>query len=148
MIGVSIASPQEVVALEYQRLKEVARTVLEGEKVKEAKISLAFVDDTTSARINMQFLQHEGPTDVITFPMSGKGAKKLEGELVIGTEVAVREAQERGHDVHTELSLYVIHGLLHLCGFDDRTAKDSKAMRRKEREYLKLLKLPDIADED
>lgn len=147
MIGVSIASPQEVVALEYQRLKEVARTVLEGERIRDAKISLAFVDDTTIARINKQFLEHEGPTDVITFPMSGKGAKKLEGELVIGAEVALREAQERGHDVHQELCLYVIHGLLHLCGFDDRTTKEAAAMRRKEREYLKLLNLPDIADE-
>lgn len=147
MIGVSIASPQEIVPLEYARLKEVARTVLEGEKVKDAKISLAFVDDPTIARINKQFLEHEGPTDVITFPMSGRGAKKLEGELVIGTEVAVREAQERGHAVHIELCLYVIHGVLHLCGYDDRTPKDAKVMRQKERAYLQQLQLPDIADE-
>ena len=147
MIGVSVASPQEIVALDYQRLKECARAVLTGEGVKDSKVSLAFVDDATIAGLNKRFLEHEGPTDVITFPLSGKGARKLEGEVVIGVEVAQREAADRGHDVNTELCLYVIHGCLHLCGYDDRTPKASAEMRRKEREYLRQLQLPDIADE-
>ena len=145
MIGVSVASPQELVPLEYQRLKECARTVLAGEGVREAKVVLAFVDDATIAGLNKRFLEHEGPTDVITFPYS-KG-KKLEGEVVVGVEVAQREAAERGHDVNTELCLYVIHGVLHLCGYDDRTDRDVAGMRKKERAYLKQLNLPDIADE-
>ena len=147
MIGVSIASPQELVSLEYARLKECARVVLTGEGIKEAKVSLAFVDDTTIAGLNKRFLDHEGPTDVITFPLSGRGAKKLEGEVVMGAEVALREARGRGHDPNTELCLYVIHGVLHLCGYDDRSPRDAAAMRRKEREYLRQLNLPDIADE-
>ena len=145
MIAVSVASPQELVPLEYQRLKECARAVLAGEGTKEAKVTLAFVDDATIAGLNQRFLRHEGPTDVITFPYS-KG-KKLEGEVVIGVEVAQREAADRGHDVNTELCLYVIHGCLHLCGYDDRTAKATAEMRRKERAYLQQLQLPDIADE-
>jgi len=145
MIRTSIASPQEIVALPYEQLRETSRIVLEGEGVKEAKISLAFVDNTTIHRINKQFLEHDEPTDVITFPLSNAGAKKLEGELVIGIEIAMEQAAERGHGVETELCLYVIHGLLHLCGYDDRSKKDAAEMRVKEREYLKLLKLPDIA---
>jgi len=147
MIGVSIASPQELIALEYARLKECARTVLAGEGVKESKISLAFVDDATIAGLNKRFLDHDGPTDVITFPLSGRGARKLEGEVVIGVEMAQRAAEERGHDVQAELCLYVIHGVLHLCGYDDRSKRDAAEMRRKEREYLRQLNLPDIADE-
>jgi probable rRNA maturation factor len=147
MIGVSIASPQEIVPLEYARLKDSARTVLAGEGVKEAKVSLAFVDDATIAGLNKRFLDHEGPTDVITFPLSGRGARELEGEIVIGVEVAQREARDRGHDVNTELCLYVIHGVLHLCGYDDGTPRGASEMRRKEREYLRQLNLPDIADE-
>jgi probable rRNA maturation factor len=147
MISVSIASPQERVALEYARLKECARTVLAGEGVRESKVNLAFVDDATIAGLNNRFLDHDGPTDVITFPYSGPKAKKLEGEVVIGVEVALREATERGHDVNTELCLYVIHGCLHLCGYEDGTKREADAMRRKEREYLQQLKLPDIADE-
>jgi probable rRNA maturation factor len=145
MIGVSVASPQELVPLEYQRLKECARTVLAGEGIKEAKVVLAFVDDATIAGLNKRFLDHEGPTDVITFPY-GRG-KKLEGEVVIGVEVAQRESAERGHDVNTELYLYVIHGVLHLCGYDDRSPNAAAEMRRKERAYLNQLNLPDIADE-
>jgi probable rRNA maturation factor len=144
MIGVSVASPQESVPLEFQRLKECARSVLAGEGVKEAKVTLAFVDDATIAGLNKRFLDHDGPTDVITFPYSR--GKKLEGEVVIGAEVAMREAAERGHDVNTELCLYVIHGALHLCGYDDRDRKSAAEMRKKERVYLKQLGLPDIAD--
>jgi probable rRNA maturation factor len=145
MIAVSVASPQELVPLEFQRLKECARTVLAGEGIDVAKITLAFVDDATISGLNKRFLDHDGPTDVITFPYSQ--GKRLEGEVVIGVEVAQREAAERGHDVNTELCLYVIHGTLHLCGYDDRTARDTAEMRKKERSYLKQLVLPDIAGE-
>ena len=147
MIAVSIASPQELVALDYARLKECARAVLAGEGVREAKISLAFVDDATIADLNKRFLDHDGPTDVITFPYSGPKAKKLDGEVVIGVEAAIREAAERGHDANIELCLYVIHGTLHLCGYDDRARDDAREMRRQERAYLRQLQLPDIADE-
>ncbi len=147
MIRVSIASPQEIVEPPYAKLREVGRVVLEGEGVTEAKISLAFVDDATIHGLNKRFLNHDEPTDVITFPLSGPGAKKLEGELVVGVEVAKRQADERGHAVDAELCLYVIHGLLHLCGYDDKKPKDAAQMRVKERHYLKTLGLPEIAGE-
>ncbi len=147
MIRVSIANPQELVEIPFARFKEIARGVLEGEKIKEAKISLAMVDDTTSARINMQFLQHEGPTDVITFPLSKAKAKTLEGELVLGVQVALRESQERGHSFEDEMSLYIIHGLLHLCGFDDHEDDEIAEMRKKEKEYLSKFGIADIAGE-
>jgi probable rRNA maturation factor len=146
VIRVSVASPQELIELPYARLKEIARAVLEGEGVKEAKISLAFVDNPTIHRINKQFLDHDEPTDVITFPLSGKGAKTLEGELVIGVEVALEQAKDHGHEVGDELGLYVIHGLLHLCGFDDTTLKEEREMRKRERHYLQFLTMPDIAE--
>jgi probable rRNA maturation factor len=68
--------------------------------------------------------------------------------LVIGAEVAKGVAEERGHDVQVELALYVIHGLLHLCGFGDETHADAKEMRELERHYLRELGLPDITEED
>ncbi|MCX7663915.1 MAG: rRNA maturation RNase YbeY [Gemmataceae bacterium] len=147
MIRVSIANPQEKVEIPFARFKEIVRGVLEGEKIKEAKISLAMVDDTTSARINQQFLQHEGPTDVITFPLSKPKAKVLEGELVLGVEVALREAEGRGHTFEEEMSLYIIHGLLHLCGFDDHTPEETQQMRAKEKQYLAHFGIADISGE-
>ena len=147
MIRVSVASPQEIVPLDYQGLKAAARTVLEGEGVAEAKVTLAFVDNPHIHRLNKQFLNHDEPTDVLTFPYSPAGAAKLEGEVVIGVEVATEYAADRGHEVGLELVLYVVHGCLHLCGYSDTDDASSAEMRVKEREYLTKLGLPDVAGE-
>jgi probable rRNA maturation factor len=144
MIRTSIASPQDKIELPFAQLREASRVVLESEGVKEAKISLAFVDNQTIHGINKRFLEHDEPTDVITFPMSVFGANKLEGELVIGVEIALEQSQQRGHALAAELCLYVIHGLLHLCGYDDLKPDDAAEMRTKERQYLQALGLPDI----
>jgi probable rRNA maturation factor len=142
---ISVATPQEIVPVDRGRMREVARAVLNGEGVADAEISLAFVDNPTIHRLNQRYLQHDEPTDVLSFPLSEPSAKKLAGELVIGAEVAQAQANERGHDVQAELSLYVIHGLLHLCGHDDHDATGAARMRERERHYLKQLGLPDIA---
>jgi len=147
MIRISIASPQQLVKLDYPQLRTIGQQVLEGEGVREAKVSLAFVDNPTIHGLNKRFLDHDEPTDVITFPLSGPGAKKLEGELVIGVEVAQAQADERGHSVDDELALYVIHGLLHLCGYDDHDDHSAAEMRLKERQYLREVGLSDIAGE-
>src|SRR5438552_13872373 len=147
MIRVSIACPQETVSVDRSRLRDVARAVLDGEGVHEAEISLAVVDDSTIHQLNRRYLDHDEPTDVLSFPLSEPTAKQLAGELVIGGEVARRQADSRGHDVQAELALYVIHGLLHLCGYDDNNAEAAAEMRQRERHYLRQLGLPDIAPE-
>ncbi len=144
MSRISIASPQEVVPIDRGRMREVARAVLEGENIARPEISLAFVDNPTIHVLNKRYLNHDEPTDVLSFPL-GEGGGRLAGEVVIGVEVAQQQAQERGHDVQAELALYVIHGLLHLCGYDDHEPADAARMRQRERHYLQLLGLPDIA---
>jgi probable rRNA maturation factor len=119
--------------------------VLESEKVKDAQISLAFVDNATIHRLNKQFLNHDEPTDVLSFPMSAPNARTLEGEIVVGAEVAKEQAAERGHDVGAELALYVIHGLLHLCGYDDHEPDDIQRMRESEQYFLRELGYPAIS---
>jgi probable rRNA maturation factor len=147
MSRISIAAPQEAVPIDRAAVRAAVRAVLDGEEVADYEVSLAFVDDATIHRLNKQFLQHDEPTDVLSFPLSDPGAKKLSGELVIGAEVARARAAELGHDVQAELALYVIHGLLHLCGYDDHEPDDAAAMRQRERRYLQQLGLPDIAPE-
>lgn len=144
MLRVSIANPYEY-PLEFQRLKDAARAVFEGEGVRACKVTLAFVDNPHIHRLNKQFLEHDEPTDVLTFPYTDSGAKVLEGEVVIGYEVAKEYAADRGHDANLELLLYAIHGSLHLCGYDDADDAGAAEMRAKEREYLANLGLPDIA---
>src|SRR5436190_11702705 len=147
MSKIAVHSPQEIVPLDRGRLREIARAVLEGEDVKDYEISLALVDNPTIHRLNKQYLDHDEPTDVLSFPYSAANAKKLEGELIIGVQVAQEQAAERGNDVQTELALYVIHGLLHLCGYDDKSPRAEKEMRKRERHWLAALGFPDIADE-
>ncbi len=145
MSRISIASPQESVAIDRGRMRDAVRTVLEGEGRADAEISLAFVDNATSHRLNRQYLNHDEPTDVLSFPLSEGTTGRLKGELVIGAEVALAQAESLGHDVQAELALYVIHGLLHLCGYDDHTEAEAAEMRERERHYLQKLGLPDIA---
>jgi probable rRNA maturation factor len=145
---VSIASPQELVPIDRGRMREIVSTVLQGEGISESEISLAFVDNPTIHQLNKRYLDHDEPTDVLSFPLSASGEKRLTGELVISAEMAQSEANSRGHDVQAELALYVIHGLLHLCGYDDKAPSDAQAMRDRERHYLRLLGLPDISPKD
>jgi len=144
LIKISIACPQEVVPVNKPFFRQLAQKVLEGEKVTRAAISLAFVDDPTIHRLNKQFLDHDEPTDVLSFPL-GRGKSGLEGELILGVEVAKRVAHEEGHKVQDELALYTIHGLLHLIGYDDKTFTKAVKMREAERRHLAALGLPDIA---
>jgi probable rRNA maturation factor len=146
MARVSIANQQEAVQIDRKRLREIVAAVVDGEGNTDSEISLAFVDNPTIHRLNQRYLQHDEPTDVLSFPLSDPSAKRLSGELVIGAEVAKAQADERGHDVQAELALYVIHGLLHLCGYDDKSDAAKRRMRERERHYLRQLGLPDIAE--
>jgi probable rRNA maturation factor len=145
MIKVAIASPQDSVPIDRVRMRQAVLTVLEGEGESDADISLAFVDNQTTQQLNQRYLQHDEPADVLSFPLSESKTQRLSGELVIGAELAQVQAIARGHDVQAELALYVIHGLLHLCGYDDKTAGETNKMRERERYYLQQLRLPDIA---
>ena len=147
MIALSVKNQQDLVELDYAGLKAAAQAVLDGEGVRDAKVTFAVMDDAAIHLLNKRHLNHDEPTDVLTFPYSDVTAKKLEGDIAIGAGVAKRQAEERGHAVHAELCLYVIHGCLHLCGYFDKTERDARKMRAKEREYLTKLGLPDIAGE-
>ena len=148
MIRVSISSPEGVLPVDRASMRDAVRAVMEEEGVKQGEISLAFVDNPTIHQLNKRYLGHDEPTDVLSFPLEDRKGSRLSGELVIGAEVARSQALQRGHPVHAELALYVIHGLLHLCGYDDHSVEDAARMRSRERHYLEKLGLPDIAPAD
>lgn len=146
MPKISIHTPQEIVTVDRGRMREIVRTTLDAEGVANYEISLAFVDNPTIHTLNKRYLDHDEPTDVLSFPLSDPGAKTLQGELVLGVEVAKAQAEERSHSVDAELALYVIHGLLHLCGYDDKSPAKEREMRTRERAHLARLGFPDIAE--
>lgn len=143
----SITNNVKSLKLNRTLLRRAVSQVFKDEGIVSAIIDIAIVDDKTSARVNKQFLNHTGPTDVITFPYSTTN-NHVEGELVIGGEVASRVAKARHHQVDAELALYTIHGVLHLCGYDDKTKSARKNIRARELHYLDILGLPPIAELD
>jgi len=118
------------------RLAAIVERVLEAERIDSAEISIALVDDRTIHTINCRHLEHDYPTDVISFVLSDPDDPVFSGELVVSTEMAVKMARRDGIEPWTELILYIIHGLLHLCGFDDLSEPGATAMRLREGELL------------
>ena len=97
-----------------------------AEGVEVASISIALVDDPTIRAINRRHLDHDWPTDVISFGLSEPGDSALSGELVVSAEMAADDRPRVGRRSRlAELALYVVHGLLHLCGLDDRDPADA-----------------------
>ncbi len=93
-------------------------------------VEVALVDDETSSRVHEQFMGIEGETDVITFD---------HGEIVIGVEVAQRQAVEYGEPEQRELLRYLVHGLLHLAGHEDDKDEDRKVMEEAQERLVAVL---------
>jgi probable rRNA maturation factor len=135
-IEIQISNTQGFLNVDALRLAGLARRVLEDEGITRGQISLVLVDDATIHRINRQYLGHDWPTDVISFILSESDESELAAELVISAEMAAATAHEMSVAPANELALYVIHGLLHLCGYDDRSEQDIRRMRDRENHIL------------
>lgn len=136
LIDVEVSDTQGHLAIDHAAVIALVRRVLAGEGVAHASISVALVDDAAIHAVNRRHLDHDCPTDVISFPFSEPGDATLSGELVVSAERAASMARRLGIDPWAELALYLVHGLLHLCGHDDLTAPAVDAMRRREGEIL------------
>ncbi len=92
-----------------------------------AQVAVVVVSDRTISRLHEKFMGISGPTDVITFE---------HGEIVISAETAARQAAEWGTSLGRELRLYIVHGLLHLSGYDDRSPAAAREMERTQERVL------------
>lgn len=100
-----------------------------------ATLEVALVDDETSDRVHRDFMDIEGPTDVITFH---------HGEIVIGAEVARRQADEYGEPLAREILRYLVHGLLHLAGHEDADPQERATMEAAQETIVAKLWTPDL----
>jgi probable rRNA maturation factor len=110
----------------------------------DGELSVLIVDDLEIARLNKTYLGRSGPTNVIAFPMRdgpfGQISPNLLGDVVISLDTAAREAQDASISVELRFDQLLIHGILHLFGFDhEKTSEQAKAMRIQEEQLLKLL---------
>ena len=129
----------EPVVLKQKRLlKNFIIQLFIKEKKSLQSIDIIFCSDEYLLQINKQHLQHDFYTDIITFDLSESLANPIIGELYISVDRVRDNAALRDEKFSSELLRVIFHGLLHLCGFKDKKAKDIKTMRQKEDEYLNL----------
>lgn len=119
-----------------QKLSSLAKSICNKFEVTTATVSIAIVDDQAITKINKDFLDHQGPTDVISFDLSDDEDFK-NFEIVINADQAERQSAERGHSTEAEIALYLTHGLLHNLGFDDQDDEQAKKMHETEDAILK-----------
>jgi probable rRNA maturation factor len=144
-IAVDVRDRQDILRVSPRWLARVVRTTLRAERVGRAEIGISLVDDRRIAALHRRWLGVPGPTDVITFDLSpggGPRAAGLAGDLVVSAETARRMARAVGWTAHRELAYYVVHGLLHLAGYDDHAPADRRVMRARERVVMRACGLP------
>jgi probable rRNA maturation factor len=145
------ADEQQAAPVDVERWVGLARNVLLAEGVAgDAELSLLFVDEATISGLNRRFMDADGPTDVLAFPIDdpvddqagGTDAGSpgpeplLLGDVVVCPAVAERQAPEHAGTYDDELALLVVHGVLHVLGMDHADPEDEAAMQARERELL------------
>jgi probable rRNA maturation factor len=121
------------------RIRRAAELALEHGGRAGESLSIVFVDDAELAAMHAEWLDDPTRTDVITFDLGENSGDGPSGELYVSTERARDVARRRGLDVVREHLLYVVHGALHLCGYDDHEPRERARMRRAERVVLARL---------
>lgn len=121
------------------RIKEWLRLVAESEVFTLGNISIIFCSDNYILDINQKYLQHDYFTDIITFDYSEGG--RISGDLFISVDSVRENSVEYGTEFEDELHRVIVHGILHLIGYDDHTEDEIKTMRSKEDYYLSLFEL-------
>jgi probable rRNA maturation factor len=126
-------------------MRRNARILLNSLGHPEGELSILLVDDLRIAELNRAYLNREGPTNVIAFPMQAGPFAHLSphllGDVVISVDTAWREAGAAGLEPEERLTQLLVHGLLHLCGYDhEKTPAQARRMAAKSRQLLNSLK--------
>lgn len=156
------ADEQSDLPVDVDRWSRLARVVLDDERVAQrygpdVEMALLFVDESTIAGLNVRYLDGDGPTDVLAFPIDeapttggrrpdeggrgpGAGAASdppsVLGDVVVCPAVARRQAEARGGSADDEIALLVVHGVLHLLEYDHQEPEERAVMQRREQEIL------------
>lgn len=122
--------------LKYKRgLREIAHK--EGKSIEE--LNYIFTDDESLLEINKAYLNHDTYTDIITFDNSEIGEKEIEGDIFISIDRINENAEKFKNSFEEELNRVICHGLLHLCGYKDKTDAEKHQMREKENQAMLFL---------
>jgi len=147
---IACSNRQRRLAVRQSDIRGLFTAALIELKAAEVDLSIAIVNDTEIAQLHARWLDIPGPTDVLSFDLSGTPGPKspqsaglrVVGEVIASGETAVREAARYHWRPEHELAYYLLHGLLHLCGFDDLQPGPRRAMRCRERQLMQAIGLP------
>lgn len=145
-LTLTIQNRQRYSPVPRAKIAKIVRIFLKLEGVDCDEVDISFISDKEMRAMHLEFFDDPSPTDCISFPIDcdeALGYKHL-GEVIVCPEVACRYSSKKKLVYLDELVLYIIHGLLHLCGYDDLDPQPRKVMRKRERyhmDYLRLLKL-------
>lgn len=120
----------------WLKLKELLKEIISGSKMKPGELSIILTNDDNLRRINVQFLEHDYFTDVITFNYNVN--TEINGEIYISMETVGNNALNYNVSLYNELTRVIIHGVLHLTGLNDKSEEELKLMRREEDRWLDL----------
>ena len=134
----NIINLQKLHFIDKNRVKKLISSILKVEK-KNAELNLVFTDNKKIKKINKTFLGHNFATDVISFAYNNTSLENnISGEIIISVEMAVKLAQKLKCTIEGEIALYLVHGLLHLLGYNDKLKKDARKMHQREKELLSM----------
>ena len=136
MIDIAYESTSDL-GLSAETLSTWISKVVDKEGFELAEIALIFCSDDYLLKVNQDFLEHDFYTDIITFDYCED--KLISGDLFISIERVIENAQEYNVTFKQELHRVIIHGVLHLCGYGDKTTAEETIMRQKETESLLLM---------
>ncbi len=139
MIKIEVANMQDGLKVNPSHIKKVVKSVLKDENVENAEVSVALVDNERMAKINGRYCNRNYPTDVLAFPLEtdfdGKGT--MLADIIASCEMASERARELDISPQAEVMFYIVHGLLHILGYDDATAKKRRQMDTLQRTILR-----------
>jgi len=121
-------------------LEKAAERTLAIEKSEDCEVSILLTDDDEIQKLNATYREVDAPTDVLAFAMregtDGDLNSEILGDVVISIQTAKRQAEEYRHSIEAELSLLVIHGILHLLGYDHAEKDETQIMQEKQKEII------------
>jgi probable rRNA maturation factor len=129
-----LISNRQAAPIDEPALVALARDTLRGEGVERAELSVSFVDELEMADLHVRFMGEEGPTDVLSFPLDDvdEGGMRLLGDVVIAPAVAARNHPD---DPEAELRLLLVHGILHVLGYDHEDETERAEMWARQERY-------------
>jgi probable rRNA maturation factor len=133
---VLISSSQKAIRVPRRKIEKLVSFVAAAEGTRIAEADIAVVPAGQIAALNRRFLGHAGATDVLSFDMSQAGRGGISAQLVVCGDIARHQADARNIPPQSELFLYIIHGLLHLMGYEDSSIRGAAKMHAREEEIL------------